>query len=145
MKSFKQFLAIMLIIGMSVFATGCKADEGVDVPDDMQTVTGLLDGEVIGEGHSRFVLEITDKDKNTISVTVNTDKATVGDALVELDVIEGEAGPYGMYIKSVNGITADFEKDKVYWAFYVNGQYAMAGIDLTEIERGAVYSLKVEK
>ncbi len=33
--------------------------------------------------------------------------------------------------KTVNGMTADYDKDGVYWAFYINGVYAMTGIDAT--------------
>lgn len=45
----------------------------------------------------------------------------------------------------VNGIIADYDVDKTYWAFYINGEYAMSGVDTTKIEEGAAYSLKVEK
>ena len=69
----------------------------------------------------------------------------MGDALLELKLIDGEESQYGLYVKTVNGVTADFDKDKEYWAFYVNGEYAMSGVDTTEIEAGATYSFKVEK
>ena len=45
----------------------------------------------------------------------------------------------------VNGIVADFDVDKTYWAFYVDGEYATSGVDTTEIETGKEYSFKVEK
>ena len=60
-------------------------------------------------------------------------------------LIEGEEGPYGLYVKVVNGIRADYDKDKVYWAFYINGDYAMSGVDVTEICAGDEYALRVEK
>jgi len=78
-------------------------------------------------------------------VTVHTDEKTVGDALTSLGILEGEEGPYGLYIKSVNGIAADYDKDGVYWAFYVGEEYASTGVDMTDIEDGASYALKVEK
>ena len=43
------------------------------------------------------------------------------------------------------GITADYDVDQTYWAFYVNGEYAMTGVDSTAIEEGVAYSLKIEK
>ena len=58
---------------------------------------------------------------------------------------EGGPGAYGLYVKTVNGIKADYDKDKAYWAFYVNDSYAMSGVDSTEIKEGEVYSFKVEK
>ena len=60
-------------------------------------------------------------------------------------LLEGEEGPYGLYVKVVNGIRADYDKDKVYWAFYVDGDYAVSGVDVTEIQAGSEYALRVEK
>ena len=45
----------------------------------------------------------------------------------------------------VNGITADWDTEKAYWAFYINGEYAMTGVSETQITEGAVYALKVSK
>ena len=47
-------------------------------------------------------------------------------------------------MKTVNGITADYDTDGVYWAFYVNDEYATSGVDVTEITEGDSYALKVE-
>ena len=49
------------------------------------------------------------------------------------------------FVKTVNGITADYDTDKVYWAFYVNGTYATSGVDTTPVKEGDKYSFKVEK
>ncbi len=102
-------------------------------------------GTSIGDGNTAFTFTVTDKDGNETSFNIETDKTTVGEALLELGLIEGEMGDYGLYVKKVNGITADFDVDGTYWAFYVNGEYAMNGVDLTEIEDGATYGFKVEK
>lgn len=99
----------------------------------------------VGEGNIRFTFTVTDKDGAETVFAVKTDKETVGDALVELGLIEGEESAYGLFVKKVNGITADYDIDKTYWAFYVNGEYATAGVDLTPVEANAVYSFKVEK
>ena len=63
----------------------------------------------------------------------------------ELELITGEQGEYGLYVKTVNGVTADYDKDGTYWAFYINGEYGMTGVDVTTITEGESYSLKVEK
>ena len=59
-------------------------------------------------------------------------------------LIVGEDGPYGLYIKTVNGITLDYDKDGKYWAFYENGKYAAKGASETEIVSGTTYSFKAE-
>ena len=50
-----------------------------------------------------------------------------------------------MYIKFVNGIEADYDKDKSYWAFYKNGEYMLSGVDTTAIADGEHYELVKEK
>ena len=76
---------------------------------------------------------------------IHTDKEIVGEALLELELIEGEEGDFGLFVKAVNGIVADYDVDGTYWAFYVNGEYAMSGVDTTIIEEGTSYMFKVEK
>jgi hypothetical protein len=103
------------------------------------------DGDTLGTGETEFPLIIADQDGTEIRITVRTDKTVVGEALQELGLLEGEEGPYGLYVKVVNGIRADYDKDKVYWAFYINGDYAVSGVDVTEICAGDEYALRVEK
>ena len=47
--------------------------------------------------------------------------------------------------KTFNGMTADYDKDGVYWAFYIDGEYAMTGVDATNITDGAQYAFRMEK
>ena len=77
--------------------------------------------------------------------TVKTDEKTVGAALQALNIISGEKSEYGLYIKEVIGITADYDTDGTYWAFYIDGQYASTGADMTDARDGAVYGFAVEK
>ena len=99
---------------------------------------------VIGEGETSFTFTVTDKDGNESSFEVHTDKTTVGEALLEVGMIAGADSEYGLYVKTVNGITADYDTDGVYWAFYIDGEYAPTGVDSTDITEGSVYSFKVE-
>lgn len=100
---------------------------------------------VVGEGEVQFVFEIVDGEGNVTKMAVNTDKKTVGEALVDNALVEGEDSEYGLYVKTVNGITADYDVDQTYWAFYIDGEYAATGVDQTDIEAGSTYSFKVEK
>ena len=88
---------------------------------------------------------VVDGEGNETVFEIHTDKETVGEVLLDLGLIEGEEGAYGLYVKTVNGITVDYDKDKAYWAFYVNGEYAVSGVDTTAITEGDTYSFKVEK
>ena len=97
-----------------------------------------------GKGAKTAVVEVKAGDQQ-VTFTIKTDKSTVGEALLEHELIAGEQGPYGLYIKVVNGITADYDVDQSYWAFYVNGEYATSGIELTEITEGTTYQLAYTK
>ena len=105
----------------------------------------VSDGETIGVGGKTFAAQIEDLDGTKISFTVKTDKTVVGEALQELGVLKGEEGPYGLYIKAVNGKTLDYDKDGAYWAFYVDSAYAVTGVDETQIVETSVYLLRAEK
>ena len=99
----------------------------------------------MGQGATSFAVEVRDAQGNATEFTVKTDEKTVGAALLKLNLIAGEQGQYGLYIKQVLGITADYEKDGTYWAFYIDGQYAPTGVDMTDIVPGSAYTFAVEK
>lgn len=91
-----------------------------------------------------FTFEVSYLDGTGDSFSITTTRQYVGEALLDEGLIEGEQGDYGLYVKVVNGVTADYDVDGHYWAFYVDGEYASTGVDTTEIVDGAVYSFKVE-
>lgn len=117
-----------------------QAEEQATEQTDAQT-----DATVLGKGQTVFTFNVTDADGNETNFEIHTDKETVGEALLELNLIAGEDSEYGLYVKTVNGITADYDKDQTYWAFYVNGEYAQTGVDSTNVTAGDTYSFKVEK
>ena len=98
----------------------------------------------LGEGSKTFELTVEDKEGVIHSYRIHTDEEMVGFALIAHQLIEGEQGQYGMYIKSVLGQTLDYETDGMYWAFYVNGEYALTGVDQTPIQADTAYLLKAE-
>ena len=136
----KRFLALFLSALMLLSLVGCGGNAGQTAGNKV-----IEDGATIGEGDKSFVTEVVDAGGNTVKFTVQTNEKTVGEALQKLGVIDGEEGDYGLYIKTVNGITADYNKDGVYWAFYVDGEYAMTGADMTDVVDGTVYTFRVEK
>ena len=96
-------------------------------------------------GEKSFTLEIVHGDGTTKQIECSTDLEYVGEALQADGVIEGEEGAYGLYVKNVNGITADYDVDQSYWAFYLGDDYAMSGVDSTQIEEGVLYRLVYTK
>jgi hypothetical protein len=97
-----------------------------------------------GDGAKTITVTVEAQDKS-VTFTVHTDKKTVGEALSEHGLIEGEEGPYGLYVKKVNGILADYDVDQTFWSFYIGDQSSMTGVDVTDLIDGGVYKLVREK
>ena len=92
-----------------------------------------------------FTVVVTDLEGNETTFEYTSDAASVGDALVAEGLVEGHEASYGLYIDSVNGIAADWDKDQTYWAFYINGEYATTGIGETPITADTTYNLALTK
>lgn len=103
------------------------------------------DGGVLGEGSTKFAFAMEDAEGGKTQWEIHTDQKTVGEALLELGLIDGEDSEFGLYVKTVNNITLDYDKDGMYWSFYINDEYAQSGVDSTEIKEGDTYLLKAEK
>ncbi len=116
---------------------GLELEDGATIP--------LMDGQNYGIGDKTFVFQVIDGEGNEITVTVCTDQDTVGAALAEWSIVAGEDSDFGLYVKTINNITADYNTDGSYWAFYIDGEYAQTGVDSTEINEDAVYTFQVEK
>lgn len=140
-----NLLALAAVVVLAVSAAGCGKSADANAKVDSQTPSGTeAASNVVGEGSKQFDFTVVDKDGVETEFEVHTDKETVGEALLELGLIAGEDGEYGLYVTTVNGITADYDTDGVYWAFYVNDEYAQTGVDATAIEDGSSYSFRVE-
>ena len=131
-------LAALLLAGLS----GCGRKSESDA--QLWGSAAYTENTELGDGEKAFTLHVTAGEKSVI-FTIHTDKTLLGDALKDNALITGEEGQYGLYIKTVNGIRADYDEDGYYWAFYIGGDYAPSGIDATEITEGAEYSLVREK
>ena len=144
-KILSLILSTMLIVAMAFSMTACGGKDTEKPNTEVENQVENTESKVLGEGAVVFDFVVVDKEGKETSFEIHTDKTTVGEALLELGLIDGEAGDYGLYVKSVNGITADYDVDGTYWAFYINGEMAMSGVDATDVEEGAAYSFKVEK
>ena len=153
-KTLSLLLLTVFIAAMALTSAGCSDTEKPQPPQnseavDLTTMPSHSHGEdkdvtYLGYGENVFELTVTDYDSNESYFHIHTDKETVGEALLDLGLIAGDEGAYGLYVKTVNGITADYDKDGKYWAFYIDGEYTMSGVDVTKIEAGKAYAFRVE-
>lgn len=140
MKIIKKVITLALAFALTLTLASC----GAETPTGLWENATYQESTTLGSGEKTVVVEVTAEEK-TVTFTIKTNSATVGEALLENSLIEGEESQYGLFVKKVNGITADYDENGAYWAFYVNGEYAMSGVDTTEIEENAVYRLEYAK
>ena len=124
----KRMISLLLALAMVFVLTACGAKEEAPAADAVS-----------------FKVVVTDLEGNETAFEYTSSAASVGEALVAEGLIEGHETEYGLYIDTVNGITADWDADQTYWAFYINGEYATTGIDGTEIVADTTYGLTLTK
>lgn len=98
-----------------------------------------------GEGATKFFLTVTDLDGSQKQFEIHTDAANVAEALLALGLVAGDDSEYGLYIKVVDGVTADYSVDKTYWSLLVNGEYSQVGASSVPVSAGLRVELKKEK
>ncbi len=152
-QNLKKIFTLFLCVLLALTAVSCSKEDGrIENPlilgMTQPAVTGeefILEGlwedstyfsdKDFGDGEKRIDVAVEAEEK-TVVFTIYTDKETLADALLEHKLVEGEEGPYGLYIKKVNGMTADYNVDQSYWAFCKNGEMQMTGVSETKIQEG---------
>lgn len=96
-------------------------------------------------GGSKTVMLKVEAEGKSVVFTINTDKEILGDALLEHKLISGEEGAYGLYVKSVNGIVADYDITKSFWSLCKDGTPMTTGVDGVVFEDGESYEFVYTK
>ena len=131
-------LALLLALALSLAACGQQSSGGL-----WDSASYAEDTE-LGEGAKTLSVEVTAEEK-TVTFTLHTDADTLREALEEHGLIAGDESEFGLYVKTVNGMAADYDADGMYWAFYKAGEYLMTGGDTTELAGGEQYELVCTK
>lgn len=148
-KNIRSFLSLMLtvalIAAMALVFASCDESGQESPPQAEQPRTNDGAVQTVGQGSVSFEFSVCFADGSSRSYVVKTDKSTVGEALVETGLITGYDGPYGLTVETVCGEFHDFNKDSMYWGFFINGEYAMTGVDSTPIVENEKYELKATR
>lgn len=131
----KRVLKFSLVAALCILLAACVTNT---TPVDIWDNATYTEDVMLGTGEKSITVDVVTPEK-TVSITVNTDKALLGEALQEHNLISGEEGAYGLYVKVVNGITADYESTKSYWSVNKNSEYMLTGVDSAEIADGDSY------
>lgn len=95
------------------------------------------------QGAKEIAIEVVDDEAKSTSYTVHTDAEYLRQALEETEglTVEGTESDYGLMVETVNGVTADYNTNGAYWAFYVDGEYCSYGVDTQPVEDGQSYQI----
>ena len=130
-KFILSVLSLVLIVAMALTFSACGNDSNTNNSETKVEKT--------------FVFKVVDLDGSEKSFDIKTDAKTVGEALVAEKLISGTQGDYGLMVDTVNGIRYEYAADGAYWAFYIDGEMAMTGVDSTDVVDGATYSFVATK
>lgn len=142
-KTITTKLSLIIIVVMMISLASCNLIKHKEHPDTWDDAIYKEDTE-LGTGAKTVIVDVVKQEKK-VTFTIHTDAKTLGEALTAQGLIEGEDSQFGLYIKKVNGMTADYDIDQSYWGFYQNGEYMMNGVDTTEINGGEHFELVYEK
>lgn len=146
-KTLSAMICLVLIAAMALTMTACQTS-GENGTSSTASVASAVSGPEVtelGEGKTQFSFTVVHKDGSEKAYLIKTDETTVGAALVKEGLISGDEGQYGLYVTTVDGETLDYDKDQMFWAFYIGDTMAQTGVDQTDITAGASYSLKAQK
>ncbi len=131
-------LLLLLMTVLTLFSCGEEAAGG------LWENAVYTENTEFGDGAKTVTVTVNAQEKSVVW-TIKTDAETLGEALLEHQLIAGDESEFGLYIKVVNGITADYDIDASYWAFTKDGEYMMTGVDGTVIADGDKYELTYTK
>ena len=137
MKAKATIITAILLTTVLIFAAACGSVNSAAPAGNASSSSGAND---IGNGSNVFLFEVTDDEGNVSAWNVHTNAATVGAALVEVGLIEGEEHDFGLMVSHVNGLRADYVEDGAWWSFHIDGEMAMEGVDTTDIKEGVTYA-----
>ena len=101
-------------------------------------------------GEKQVVVHVIDDAGADTSYAEKTDAEYLSEVMDELAEkfdfsYEGATSEYGLFIDTINGVKADYDKDGAYWAIYVNDEYGQYGADSQPVADGDVYKFVYEK
>lgn len=94
-------------------------------------------------GAKKITVEVADDKQESQTYTIQTNQEYLRQALEETEglAIEGTESEYGLMVETINGVTADYNTNGAYWAFYVDGDYCNYSVDQQPLEDGQAYRI----
>ncbi len=140
-KAMQSSICLLLVLGLLTCLTGCKKPED---PESIWSKAVYTQDQELGTGEKTVEVEVCVED-HSVTFTLHSDAETLGQALLENGLIEAEESEYGLFIQSVNGILADYDKDQSFWSFTKDGEMMMVGVDGEKLADDGKYELTYTK
>ncbi len=122
-------MALMLIFSM----TACLKND-TDTAGLWDTATYTEDT-TIGQGEKTVQVEFIIEDKS-VTVTIRTDKETLGEALYEHSLVN-----HPSFFDTANGIKADYNENQAWWKLCKGGEVSNVGISELRLTDGDHYEI----
>ena len=128
MKQTKLFRTLLLVFAVLIAATVlCTACTQAQPQVGTKTITV----EIIVDG------------ADTVTKSITTEAEYLRGALEEEDLIAGEESQYGLFVKTVNGVTIDDAKQQ-WGCFTKDGGDLFTGVDTTPIADGDKFEITLK-
>ncbi len=130
----KKTLLSTVSIVLSVVFVLCfvSCDKKIDAKGLWENATYLSDTE-LGKGEKTVSFTV-EAGEESITITLKTDKETLGEAMFEEKLINDPS-----FFDTLNGIVASWDKDQAYWAFYEGETLMPHGVNDEKISGGESY------
>lgn len=130
----KKSIATLISVTLSLICLLCfvSCGEKAEPVGLWENATYLTDT-TVGNGEKTVTLTV-EAAEQSITITLKTDKATLGEAMFEQGLINDPS-----FFNILNGMEASWEKDQAYWGFYEGETLMPKGVNDTEIAGGESY------
>jgi len=91
-------------------------------------------------GVKAFTVEVIHGDGSTATFECESDLEFLGEYLLEVNLIEGTEGAYGLFVDTVNGEIAVYADNSAWWQLFCNGEVSQVGVDNVPIQDGSTYT-----
>lgn len=91
-------------------------------------------------GNKAITVEVVYADASSKTFPIQTDAEFLRQALEQQDLVKGEDGEFGLFVKTVDGITADDSKQE-WWCFTKGGEQVTTSVDATPIASGEHFEI----
>ena len=95
------------------------------------------------KGAKEISIEVVDDKGESKTYTAHTDAEYLRQVFDEIEdlSVEGTESDYGLMVETVNGVTANYDVNGTYWAFYLGEDYCNYGVDQQPVEDGQAYRI----